>query len=175
MQGKLMWGLAAAVAVALATSYSSRVMATPGSGFSATTIAQGRFGDIDVANHVLRQYGDDTPRKDLWLSHQRTKGQSDLYVQNNVWVPGGQTGWHTHPGHSLIIVTQGAISAYDAHDPSCTPKVYTAGMGFVDEGGEHVHNLRNEGTVDARTVAVQLIPAGATRRVDAPASEHCPF
>lgn len=175
MRTKLMWGLAAAVTIALATGYSSRVMATPGSGFSATTIAQGRFGEIDAANHVLRHYGDDTPRKDLWLSQQRTKGESDLFVQSNIWLPGGHTGWHTHPGHSLIIVTEGAITAYDAHDPSCTPKVYTAGMTLVDEGGEHVHNLRNEGTVNAKTVAVQLIPAGATRRVDAPASEHCPF
>jgi hypothetical protein len=33
-------------------------------------------------------------------------------------------------------------------------------MGFVDPGGEHVHILRNEGTVEARTIAVQLIPAG---------------
>ena len=35
-------------------------------------------------------------------------------------------------------------------------------MGLVDEGGGHVHVIRNEGSVEARTVAVQLIPAGAT-------------
>ena len=40
-------------------------------------------------------------------------------------------------------------------------------MGLVDEGGDHVHVIRNEGSVEARTVAVQLIPAGATRRIDA--------
>jgi hypothetical protein len=30
-------------------------------------------------------------------------GASEVYVQNNVWAPGGSTGWHTHPGHSLIF------------------------------------------------------------------------
>ena len=48
-------------------------------------------------------------------------------------------------------------------------------MGFVDPGGGHVHNLRNEGAVEARTIAVQLIPADATRRVDAPSPGNCPF
>jgi hypothetical protein len=58
---------------------------------------------------------------------------------------GGTTGWHTHPGHSLIIVTAGAVTAYEGNDPSCKPTVYTVGMGFVDPGGGHVHNIRNEG------------------------------
>jgi len=48
-------------------------------------------------------------------------------------------------------------------------------MGFVDPGGEHVYLSRNEGAVPAKTVAVQLIPAGAVRRMDAPAPGNCPF
>jgi hypothetical protein len=175
MRFKLMWGVVIGGILATAMGYSGRLLATPGSGFTASTIAQGRFDDIDVASQVLREFGDTTPQKDLWLSLQKTKGASDLFVQNNLWVPGGYTGWHTHPGHSLIIVTEGVISAYDGDDPSCTPKEYTVGMGFVDAGGDHVHNLRNEGTVNARTVAVQLIPAGAVRRIDAPAPGNCPF
>jgi hypothetical protein len=46
-------------------------------------------------------------------------------------------------------------------------------MGFVDAGGDHVHLLRNEGAVPARTVAVQLLPADATRRVDAERPDGC--
>jgi hypothetical protein len=53
--------------------------------------------------------------------------------------------------------------------------VYTAGMGFVDEGGDHVHVIRNDDSVEARTIAVQLIPAGATRREDAEGNPACPF
>ena len=75
----------------------------------------------------------------------------------------------------MIIVTAGTVTAYEGDDRSCRPLVYTVGMGFVDEGGDHVHNLRNEGTEDARTIAVQLIPADALRRIDAPAPGNCPF
>ena len=48
----------------------------------------------------------------------------------------------------------------------CKPHVYKTGMGFVDPGGDHAHILRNEGNVEAQTIAVQLIPADATRRID---------
>lgn len=159
-----------------ATVYVGRVQATPAAGFTGATLALGRFGDIDVGNHmVLPAVPGQRRHKDVWLSFQKTKGPSDLYVQNNTWAPGGTTGWHTHPGHSLIIVTAGAVTAYEGDDPSCTPHTYTAGMGFVDEGGDHAHVLRNEGAVEARTVAVQLIPAGATRRIDAGANPACAF
>jgi hypothetical protein len=94
-------------------------------------------------------------------------------VQNNVWQPGGETGWHSHPGHSLIIVTAGAVTDYESDDPDCKPTVYTKGMGFVDAGGDHVHLIRNEGSVVASTMAIQVIPANAARRIDAPAPSNC--
>ena len=179
MKAKLIWAAGLAGIVVLVTTYGENVRATPQFGFTGATIATGRFGDIDVANQVLREFGDLTPRKDLWLSLQKTKGPSDLFVQSNEWELGGSTGWHTHPGHSLIIVTAGEVTAYDA---SCTPTVYAAGsngqpnMGFVDPGGDHIHLLRNEGPVVARTIAVQLIPAGAARRINVePAPDGCPL
>ena len=110
----------------------------------------------------------------MWLSMQKTKGSSDLYVQSNVWQPGGSTGWHSHPGHSLIIITAGTVTAYESDDPECKPQVYTQGMSFVDSGGGHVHIIRNEGAVQAQTIAVQLIPAGGMRRIDAAAPANCP-
>jgi quercetin dioxygenase-like cupin family protein len=170
-----MWVVLTTVLAVGATVYLDDAFATPSSGFSATTLAMGRFGDVEVTNHVLREFADLTPRQDLWLSLQRTKGPSDLFVQSNVWAQGGTTGWHTHPGHSLIIVTAGTVTAYEADDPTCAPTEYTVGMGFVDPGGDHVHLLRNEGLSEARTVAVQLIPAGATRRIDADAPLGCPL
>ena len=164
--------------VILSLVYVARVGATPATSFAGTTIAVGRFGEIDVKNHALLPEtapGATHPGNNLWLSLQSTKGASDLYVQNNVWGVGGSTGWHTHPGHSLIIVTAGTVTAYEGDDPSCAPHQYSAGEGFVDEGGDHVHLLRNGGGVEARTVAVQLIPAGAIRRIDAAASPYCSF
>jgi hypothetical protein len=87
----------------------------------------------------------------------------------------GHTGWHTHPGPSLITVKSGTITAYDGDDPTCSPTVYSAGEGFVDPGDGHVHILRNEAGVPAETVAVQLLPQGSVRRIDVPAPENCPF
>ena len=48
---------------------------------------------------------------------------------------------------------------------------------LVDPGHDHVHIIRNEGSVPASTIAVQLVPydpAKANRRIDAPAPESCP-
>ena len=183
MRRKLMWMASVAGVMLLAGMYVENVRATEPIGFMSTTIAQGRFDDIDAATQVLREFGDPTPRKDLWLSLQKTKGPSDLYVQSNEFAVGGTSGWHSHPSHSLIIVTAGAVTAYEGDDPSCTPKIYssravngTVNMGFVDPGGEHVHLLRNEGAIVARTIVVQLIPATAARRIDiTPGPTNCSF
>jgi quercetin dioxygenase-like cupin family protein len=178
VRANLMWGLMFGCVVIGVSGYVVTVKATPASGFTSTTIAMGRFGEIDVLNHTFFPASapwNQHPGKNLWLSSQKTKGPSDLYVQNNVWAPGGSSGWHTHPGHSLITVIAGTVTAYEGGDPSCAPHTYEVGEGFVDPGGDHVHLLRNEGAVDARTVTVQLIPAGATRRIDAAASPYCGF
>lgn len=176
MKRQLTWLFAITAVLVAAGTYLDTALATPASGFVGTTLAVGRFQDIDVTHHAFIPNPASADRKkDVWISLQKTKGPSDLYVQNNVWIPGGTSGWHTHPGHSLIIVTAGVVTAYEGDDPSCTPHEYTVGMGFVDEGGDHVHLLRNEGVVEARTMAVQLVPAGAVRRIDAPAPSGCSF
>ena len=176
MRKMMMLGLVAGGVTAGVAPYVATVGATPASGFTSTSLAVGRVEEFDVMHKVVSD--DDDPanaRKTVWHSTQRTRGDSDLYVQSNLWVPGGTSGWHTHPGHSLISVTSGAVTAYEGHDPACTPTTYTVGMTFVDEGGDHVHVIRNEGAVEARTITVQLLPAGAPRRVDAPANPACGF
>lgn len=176
MRTRMLWVVLGTVIVG-AAAYVGNVQATPQSGFTGTTVAVGRFGDIEASSHLVLPNESSRRRhhKNLWLSFQKTKGDSDVYVQSNVWAPGGTTGWHTHPGHSLIIVTAGTVTTYEGDDPRCKPHVYTVGQGFVDEGGDHVHVIRNEDTIEARTVAVQLIPAGATRRIDAEGNPACTF
>ncbi len=176
MRRRLTWLALVSAAIVVTALYTRNVLATPASGFTGTTLAKGRFGQIDVFNQLIQPSApQEGQASNIWLSLQKTKGLSDLYVQSNVWQPGGSTGWHTHPGHSLITVTAGTLTAYEGNDPDCKPSVYTPGMGFVDPGGDHVHNIRNEGTVEARTLTVQLIPADAVRRVDAENPGNCPF
>jgi quercetin dioxygenase-like cupin family protein len=171
MKRQLTWVALPSMVVLAIAGYMGHAQARQ-TGFSGTTLALGRFGDIDTRNHQIAVSPNETDGPAVpWISFQRTQGPSDLYVQTNVWAAGGSTGWHSHPGHSLIIVTAGTVKTYD-HD--CNSREYTVGQGFVDEGGDHVHVIRNEGLVEARTIAVQLIPAGAGRRIPADAPDNCP-
>jgi quercetin dioxygenase-like cupin family protein len=103
------------------------------------------------------------------------KEPSDVYVVNNTVAPGGYSGWHTHPGPSVVLVKAGTATVYEGDDPSCTPVRYPAGTGFIDAGGGHVHMVRNEGKEPLVTVAFQIIPSGDSRRIDAASPGYCPF
>jgi quercetin dioxygenase-like cupin family protein len=175
MRRRLVCLVLLSVTIAATALYDSgRALATEAEGYKSTLIALGHFREVEVTSTFPRDQkaaGD----KQAWQSLQQTTGLSDVYVQSNVWAPGGSTGWHSHPGHSLIIVTAGTVTDYEGHDPDCKPHVYKTGMGFVDPGGDHIHNLRNEGDVEAKTIAVQLIPANAARRIDVADPGNCHF
>ncbi len=138
MKSKWMWVLL--LVLIGAAVYVGNVLATSSQGFTGTTVAKATFGEID--SHVVAEPG--------WQEKIKTQGASDLYVQQNTWdqsACGGcipSSGWHTHPGPSLVIVTQGTVTEYDGDDPACTPHVYSAGgpNSFVDIGGGAVHSSR---------------------------------
>jgi hypothetical protein len=193
MRQRITWLVLLSAAIAVAVlSYSAHVWATAAIGFKATSIATGTFAEFEVFNHSVmpNPNGDgdnDRDDKTLWLSLQKTKGSSDLYVQSNVWSPVdlttgaiASTGWHTHPGHSLIIVTGGTITEYDVdcNRHSCTFVPGQPSPTLVDPGHGHVHIIRNEGSVQASVIAIQLVPYDPTktnRRIDIPAVRpNCP-
>jgi quercetin dioxygenase-like cupin family protein len=154
-----------AVATVVATLAAAPALATPATGFTAVQQIKGDFGPIDIK---AKGAGD-------WEVELKTDGQSDVHVVRNSIAVGGQSGWHRHPGPSLITVTIGEITAYESSDPLCSPRVYRAGEGFIDEG-DHAHLLRNESGAPAETVAVQFLSDGATRRIDvSPAPNNCNF
>jgi hypothetical protein len=100
---------------------------------------------------------------------------SDVYVISNTVAAGGYSGWHTHPGPSVVLVKSGTATVYDGDDPTCTPVRHPAGTGCIDAGGGHVHMVRNEGAEQLVTVAFQIIPAGGNRRIGAASPGYCPF
>src|SRR5262249_33091566 len=71
----------------------------------------------------------------------KTEGLSDVYVVRNVIVPGGHTGWHSHPGPSIISVVSGTATEYRSDEPGAV--THAAGTAFVDEGGDHAHIVVN--------------------------------
>jgi quercetin dioxygenase-like cupin family protein len=154
----------AAISAVYAT---AAALATPSTGLTTTILTKSLLDEIDINAHTIPA--------SIWQAKLKTKGQTDVYVVDNKIVPGGTTGWHSHPGPSLILVVAGTVTNYEGDDPSCTPHVYSQGSGFIDEGGTDVHTLRNEGSVPAETIAVQLLPKDAARRTDMPAPGNCPF
>lgn len=174
MRKKTFQMLFSAAIVATTLYFFGSASATAPEGYKSTLLAMGRLGEVSVSNTFSRGLKPER-NEQLWLSMQETKGALDMYVQSNVWAPGGSSGWHSHPGHSLIIVTAGTVTDYEGHDPDCRPHVYQAGTAFVDPGGDHMHILRNESAAEARTIAVQFIPAHASRRVDVADPGNCHF
>jgi quercetin dioxygenase-like cupin family protein len=90
----------------------------------------------------------------------KTRGPSDGRVVLVTIAPGGNTGWHSHPGIVFALVRSGTLTVY--HDDG-TSAVYPAGTGFVEEPGD-VHIAVNEGATTAEVVAFFLLPRGAPPR-----------
>jgi len=95
-------------------------------------------------------------------------------VQKITIAPGGNTGWHSHPGPVVVVIEKGTMSFYDAEDPTCTVRTYTAGQVFIDSGQGHVHIARNEGFENLVLLATYFdVPVGGLFRIDAPNPGNC--
>ncbi len=87
--------------VTTALYHSGKALATESEGYKSTSLAQGRFREIEVTGTFQggpEAAGDKEAREVL----QQTKGMSDVYVQSNTWAPGGRPAGHMHPGQSRV-------------------------------------------------------------------------
>lgn len=155
--------LAVLVAVLGVAAFAGVTLATPASGVTNTAIG---VGNLPPTNLNIKT-GD-------WKMDLRTKGDSDVIVTESRVVPGGNFGWHSHPGPSLSIVKAGTLTFYRGDDPTCTPTVYQTGDVLIDPGGA-VHIGRNEGSVDLVLVVTRIVPHGVAARIDEPNPGNCPF
>src|SRR5437588_9425774 len=69
-----------------------------------------------------------------------TSTPCDIVHQRVTYAPGGFSGWHSHPGVVLVVVTSGTITRYL---PDCTHSDYTVGQSFVELGRDQVIYVRN--------------------------------
>jgi quercetin dioxygenase-like cupin family protein len=136
---------------------------TTGVGFTSTVVGRGNLGTFHIQS---KADGYDVELK----SHDDT----DIAVANIAIAAGGTSGWHKHPGPVIVVVKTGTLTFYYGDDPTCSPTVRPAGSSFVEEGGM-VHIARNEGAVEATTVATYFVPKGAATRIDEPAPGNCAF
>ena len=159
------WIVALAVSAVGSGGYAATVLATPSSGLTTTTLAESEFSSFFAQGHAFPP---------AWGALMAAYGETDVYVVDNKIEPGGTTGWHSHPGPSLILVVNGQVTNYTSKDRNCAGHTYAKGQGFIDGGGDDEHTLRNNGTTEAETIAVQLIPHGAPRKIDEPNPTNCP-
>ena len=142
-------GAVAAAAVAFA-SFGGAALATPPEGAEAVTLGQ------------------------VAMTTDLGPGTGDVVVQRITLAPGGTSGWHSHPGPAIAVITAGALTLYDGMDASCQGRVYEIGQGFVEPGRGHVHIARNEGTSVVEVAVTYLeVPAGGSPGIDAADPGNC--
>jgi hypothetical protein len=103
----------------------------------------------------------------------QARQNTDVAVVRATLVPGGSSGWHGHPGPSMVIVKTGALTmreprhrGHGHHDGGdragwrrCSEQTFAAGTTFVHP--EHEHEFVNETDVVAEFYVIYMVPAGA--------------
>ena len=141
---------------------------TMGVGSVSTPFGRATFADPSDPNFKIKRITGD------WHVEVKAKGALDIAVQSIVFMPGGYSGWHRHPGPVFIQVVEGEMTFYESDDPTCTPIRRKKGEGYLDKG-EHAHFARNETATQAENIVTYLAPPGASLRIDEPNPGNCPF
>ena len=101
----------------------------------------------------------------------RARPDTNTVVASFTFGPNSSTGWHTHPGRTLVTVKSGTFTVYHAED--CEPLVYGPGDAFV-ELPTTVHVGRNETSEPVELGVVFFkVPIGGSPRIDQPQPENC--
>ncbi len=90
--------------------------------------------------------------------------------------PGGSSGWHTHPGATLVAVAQGEGTLYRVVGSDCQATKIGVGTGFAQMPTE-LHMVRNEGTDPFVVYTFYVLPHGTPNtgiRIDQPQPAACP-
>ena len=153
------------IQVVAATAF-ALIAAACSQGATGTEVAEEAFASTPsgFGVEVLGQGLHEDAKFNLKAGEVHTKIAGDV---NALWIrvviaPGGESGWHTHPGPVKGFVVSGAFTDYEGSDP-CNPTTVSAGQGFVEQDNEPLgHNAINEGTEDVVLYAVIDYPTDGT-------------
>lgn len=133
--------------------YGGIALATPPSGLTNVLLARG----TDVSDGTLPlQVGTDVAMVQITVE------------------PGGSSGWHSHPGGAIIVVTQGSATVNRSIGSQCETATYGPGHMFIERPGE-VDDVVNTGNVPyVLFVTFPRVPPGEAPRIDEPDPGTCP-
>src|ERR1700674_5345768 len=114
-----------------------------------------------LSSHGVIQIG---TSGDYFNAQFSTDGPSTVSVQDGAYSPGGQNGWHAHPGIVILTLVTGSIEWFDAN---CNHKIYNAGDAWTE--GSQIHAFRVLGTTPAHFISTFIVSKGAALRIDKPA------
>jgi quercetin dioxygenase-like cupin family protein len=147
-----------AVAMTVLAIVVGAALATPPKDATVTPLTRATLGNFDA--------------KSDGIEVESERHSADIATAKVVLEPGGSTGWHHHPGVTLVSVASGTVTEYDN---KCEKSVHKAGEGFV-ESNDAVHVARNNGNENAVLYATFLVPSNTTDeglRVDEPQPKGC--
>ena len=133
-------------------------LATPPKEATVTPLTRATLGNFEAKNDGIEVESE--------------RHSADIAIAKVVLEPGGSTGWHHHPGVTLVSVASGTVTEYDN---KCEKSVHKAGEGFV-ESNDAVHVVRNKGNENAVLYATFLVPTNTTDeglRMDEPKPRNC--
>ncbi len=117
----------------------------------------------------------------------KLKQGTDIVMVEITVVPGGSSGWHSHPGGAIIVIKQGDLAVYrpslednrsneddGSNGSQCEITHFTAGQAFIELPGE-VDQVVNTGTIPyVLFVTFPRVPVGGPTRIDQPDPGVCP-
>jgi quercetin dioxygenase-like cupin family protein len=141
--------LGGAIAAGALAAVGVTALATAGSGFTATPSTRGA-----LASNVRVHAGG---------IKVQTNGPIDVVSgQTITYIPGGFSGWHTHPGFVLAVVKSGALTI----TVGCSSHTYSAGQAFYETGTVPIM-ARNNGAQDTVVLTTYVVPPGSPVRLEA--------
>jgi quercetin dioxygenase-like cupin family protein len=147
------WGFGLVLAMLAVATYAGSALATAPSGLTNVALARGTNTSQGT---IPLQIG------------------TDVVMSQITVVPGGVSGWHSHPGGAIVVVKAGALTVYRSIGSQCQVSSYTAGQAFVERPGE-LDQVVNRGTIPyVLYVTFPHVPQGDSARTDAADPGTCP-
>ncbi|MFB9365484.1 cupin domain-containing protein [Kitasatospora sp. NPDC001664] len=101
----------------------------------------------------------------------KVKNVSRVIEQTLTIQPGGDTGWHVHPGIVFLTVVKGTITRRSA---DCKVETFPAGSSFIKQGDVPLNGV-NLGTEPIELHLTYVLPEGTPLRYEREAPKYCKF